>query len=737
LEAAESERQRTEEALRQSEERLKRVLETLPVGVWIADEEGTITHGNPAGQQIWAGARYIGPEQFGEYKAWWLHTGKRVEPEEWGVARAISKGEVSLEEEIEIECFDGTHKIVLNWAVPILGPNQEIKGAVAVNQDITERVRAEEELRQSKNELQALFDHMSNGFAYHKIVTDEAGVPVDYIFLDVNKAFERCTGLERERIIGKRATEVHSGIEDIEFDWIGVYGEVALDGEPLQFEQYFEPQGRWYSIVAYAPVRGYFAVTFEDITARRQAVEALRASEEKYRELVEALQEGIWRIDKDAFTTFVNRRMAEMLGYSVDEMLGKHLFEFMGARGVEIATRKLERRQQGIAEQHDFEFIRKDGTRIYASMETTPITDEEGNYVGALAGVMDITERVRAEEKLRQSEARWRSLTETSPDHILTLDTDLNIQFVNFASPGLTVQKLIGTPLYQYAEKERQAEIKAILQGVLRTGQDASYETVYCTPDGWTIHYESRAAPRRLPGSDEIIGLTLSARDITARVRMEERLRASLKEKEALLRELYHRTKNNMQVISSMLTLQAMRIQDKGVLSIFRDVENRIQSMALVHQKLYQSQDLSRIDLKEYIANLVELLMQSYQVPLDKIAPFVDVERALVLIDTAIPCGLILNELLSNVFKHAFPGDRSGEVKIRLRRAKDGTLTLQVSDDGVGFPKDLDWRKSDTLGLQTVFGIAERQLRGKVSVETAHGVTWHIRFREGLYSPRV
>jgi len=135
----------------------------------------------------------------------------------------------------------------------------------------------------------------------------------------------------------------------------------------------------------------------------------------------------------------------------------------------------------------------------------------------------------------RESEERWRSLTETSPDHILTLDADLNIQFANFASPGLTVEELIGTPLYTYVEEERQAEIKAILEGVLRTGDDASYETIYHRPDGTVINYESRVTPRRLPGSDEIVGLTLSARDITARKRAEEALRTSKEIQDAIL----------------------------------------------------------------------------------------------------------------------------------------------------------------------------------------------------------
>ncbi len=141
-------RVQAEESVRQNEALLRTVFETLPVGVWLADKEGRITHGNPAGHQIWGGAKYVGIDQFGEYKAWWAETGKRIEPEEWAIARAVQKGEVSINEEIEIECFDGSHKIIHNSAVPIRDDKQEIIGAFVVNEDITERKRAEKNLRQ-------------------------------------------------------------------------------------------------------------------------------------------------------------------------------------------------------------------------------------------------------------------------------------------------------------------------------------------------------------------------------------------------------------------------------------------------------------------------------------------------------------------------------------------------------------------------------------------------------------
>jgi len=143
-----TERKRAEEVLKEREALLRTIFETLPVGIWITDKQGRIIHGNPAGQQIWAGARYVGIDQFGEYKGWWVDTGKRIEPEEWAAARAVLNGETSINEEIEIECFDGSHKIILNSAVPIRDERQEILGAFIVNDDITERKKAEKNLRQ-------------------------------------------------------------------------------------------------------------------------------------------------------------------------------------------------------------------------------------------------------------------------------------------------------------------------------------------------------------------------------------------------------------------------------------------------------------------------------------------------------------------------------------------------------------------------------------------------------------
>ena len=149
-------RKLAEDALHETETMLRRVLEALPVGVWIMNREGRIVQGNPAGQRIWAGARYVGPEQFGEYKGWWLSTGRRIAADEWAAARAIQKGETSIDEEIRIECFDGSSKIILNSALPLRDAAGSITGALIVNQDITSRKRAEEQLLQANTDIDAM-----------------------------------------------------------------------------------------------------------------------------------------------------------------------------------------------------------------------------------------------------------------------------------------------------------------------------------------------------------------------------------------------------------------------------------------------------------------------------------------------------------------------------------------------------------------------------------------------------
>lgn len=223
---------------------------------------------------------------------------------------------------------------------------------------------------------------------------------------------------------------------------------------------------------------------------------------------------------------------------------------------------------------------------------------------------------------------------------------------------------------------------------------------------------------------------TLILRDITERRREEDKVKASLREKEILLKEIHHRVKNNLQIISSLLNLQSAHIRDPRALEVFKEGQGRVRSMALIHEKLYQSEDLARVDFSEYISNLAAYLFRSYEVHAGAVALNVEAEDVLLGVDTAIPCGLIINELVSNSLKHAFPGGGGGSINIRLRPADHERLTLTVADDGVGLPDGFDARRTSSLGLQLVNTLA-RQLGGEVLVGCGAGVEFSITFRKG------
>ena len=452
---------------------------------------------------------------------------------------------------------------------------------------------------------------------------------------------------------------------------------------------------------------------------------------------------------------------------------------------------------------------------------------------------------------LKESEARWRSLTETSPDHILTLDTDLKIQFANFAAPGLTVKELIGTPLYQYVEgKEKQSGVKVILESVLNTGKQKSYETVYNTPGSEPMYYESSVVPRVLEGSKDIIGLTVSSRnisdrknsekklleseekyrilfqresdaifiydpdttnildaneatskmygynhdelismsclkfsaevkestsaidkirgngeinvpirlhqkkdgtifpveiagyslllhkknvmfavskDITERKKAEDQIKASLFEKETLLHEIHHRVKNNMQVINSLLKLQANSIQDNQIKDVLKDSQSRVYAMSAVHETLHGSEKLSEIDLKSYLSKITTAVFQTYSTDYRKVKLRGDVENSPVSINQAYPLGLIINELISNSLKYAFPDEREGEISVSIQR-RDRELEMIINDDGIGIPDRLDWRNSKSLGLKLVQTLVENQLDGTIDMESKNGTKFTIKF---------
>jgi two-component sensor histidine kinase len=216
--------------------------------------------------------------------------------------------------------------------------------------------------------------------------------------------------------------------------------------------------------------------------------------------------------------------------------------------------------------------------------------------------------------------------------------------------------------------------------------------------------------------------------EVAQRMKVEDQLRASLKEKEVLLGEIHHRVKNNLQVIISLLALQSRAVKDEKVAGALQDSQNRVRSMALIHEQLYRSGELSRIDYRAYLRTLTEELLRSYSPDTDSISLEMDVDEIYLGIKTALPCSLIISELVSNCLKHAFGRDGPKLIKVSLRRLTDGKYRLVVEDNGQGFPPDFDYRNSESLGLRLVTNLTELQLHGRMELRKDRGTEFTIEF---------
>ncbi len=273
-------------------------------------------------------------------------------------------------------------------------------------------------LKRSEEELQSLFSNMSEGFAYHRMILDDKGNPCDYVFLNVNEAFERLTGLRRENIVGKKVTEALPGIENDDADWIGRYGKVALTEKPDHFDIYSERLGKWYSISAFCPHKGYFAVTFSDITERKQALESLASSEERFRSLAETASDAIISADSDGKIFFWNRAAESMFGYSSSEAFGRPLTMIMPGRYCEDHEKGMGRfistgMERVIGRSVEFAGLRKDGVEFPLELSLSRWNTRQGLFFTGL--IRDITERKWAEEEIMR-------LNEELKQHVIHLE---------------------------------------------------------------------------------------------------------------------------------------------------------------------------------------------------------------------------------------------------------------------------------------------------------------------------
>jgi len=353
----------------------------------------------------------------------------------------------------------------------------------------------------------------------------------------------------------------------------------------------------------------------------------------------------------------------------------------------------------------------------------------------------EIAERKAAEDALRKSEEKLRNIVEQSVDGIVLVDEEGTLIEWNRGQgriTGLSRAEVLGRPLwdvmFQVAANEHDDpalcdRIKAGVLKILETGQaewlDRLEERVVRRPDGVCRVLQVAVFPIK---TDKGFMTGAISRDITKHKQAEEQIKRSLREKDVLMREMYHRAKNNLLVVSSLLSMQARTTQSKEAIDVLSKSQSRMNTMALIHTQLYESGDLSELNMKEFVGTLSEELFRSYQVSDTKIARIVDVTDRKFPASVGIHVGLIIDELLSNALRHAFGEGGEGKIEVSLTASEDGRVNLTVSDDGVGLPPGFDINESKTLGLCLVKILAEDQLQGTLEVTSDGGATFKMEF---------
>jgi PAS domain S-box-containing protein len=455
-------------------------------------------------------------------------------------------------------------------------------------------------------------------------------------------------------------------------------------------------------------------------------------AEERFRIIFDNALDGILipEIETKKFY-MVNNTMCKMLGFDKEELMNMSAMDIHPKKDLPNIMNQFEKQARKEIELiRDIPVQRKDGSIFYADINSTPITINGKIYM--LGIFRDVTERKLASEAIQNSEKNLKDAQSLahigSWQWIIATDTvkwseelyHINGLNPNSSAPSYAKMSSCYTP-------QSWKQLSAAVEKALKTGEPYELDLDMVRPNG-TMVYTSVLGKPYYDASGKIAGLHGTVQDITERRLAEEKINKSLLEKEVLLREIHHRVKNNMQIVSSLMNLQTQTIEDKKYKDIFIESQNRIHTMAIIHEKLYRSDNLAQINFKEYIEEIVTNIFSSYRLNTN-IKIDINVKNIPINMDTAVPCGLIINELITNSLKYAFPEGRPGKIQISVDSKENNMIQLLISDDGIGIPKEIDIRNTRTLGLTLITALAENQLSGELILNREKGTEFQISFR--------
>jgi len=476
-----------------------------------------------------------------------------------------------------------------------------------------------------------------------------------------------------------------------------------------------------------------------EIETRKKIEETLKENEERYKILFNNVSDAVFvqEISSDVYTPGrfieVNGVACRYLGYSREELLQMSVPRIDAPETLANFPIILKRL---FAEEHTIwegVHVSKDGRRI-----PVEISNQLFNLHGKpmiLSTARDITERKQAEEELNRLKKHLDMILQSAGEGILGLDLEGNQTFVNPSAAeklGYKVEELIGQSshaIWHYSKEdgnpypEDECPITATYKdGTIHSGDDE----VFWRKDGTSFPVRYTSTP--ILEHNKLTGAVVVFRDITDRKEHEIRFAKSLKEKEMLLKELHHRVKNNLQILSSLISFQIKDDNEARVNQILTECKDRVKTIAIIHDKLYQSEDMTSIEVRKLISDIANSLVYSLRDIGSQIDLILNIQDISIGIDIAIPLGLIVNEIVSNSVKHAFPSKMKGEVCIDFH-AMNGEFVLNVHDNGIGLPEDFNTEKSDSLGMYLIYTLAE-QLNGRAEFIRNNGTTVKIHFKK-------
>jgi len=755
-------RQEVDSALRQSEERLESILGSLNDVVWSASAQTReLLYLNPAFERIYGRSR----QEFFENLELWRGV---VHPEDSDRVRQFFEAllvQGSQDVEYRIIRPDGEVRWLEDRAHLLYDPTRQGFRMDGVARDITERKQASVAIARSEKRFHAIFNQT---FQFMALLSPEG------MILEMNQRALEVWGLAGTNPIGRAFWDCPCWQPTDPDQWGESVGE---SGEERQFcsirganrfcgaiaqaargqlwrdeVEIFGPQNQRVTIdVSIKPVRDdgdrviQLIAEGRDISDRKLLETEIFEREQLLNSFFKAsssVSVGLGIVNDQMQFIQVNEALAEVHGLSPQEHIGKTVNEIMPDVTHQFQSLVEELLRSGtpiLNLELSSEKPSQPGVLHHWLTCYFPVPLKNGLARGVGFIVLDITQRKQAEQALRQIQERLEYLLCTNPTIIYSCKPtgDYALTFISqniLRQFGYEAQQLLNNPNLWFEcihPDDAERLFAHIFRLQERTQEIYEYRVRHQNSTYRWVRDERRLVCDAEGNPLEIVG---SMYDITEQKKALGQLKASLQEKEVLLKEIHHRVKNNLQVISSLLNLQSRSIQDAETRALFQDSQNRIQSIAFIHEKLYQSRDLAQVDFSQYIQTLCIHLFRSYGASSQRISLNLQIDDIFLSVDTAIPCGLIVNELVCNALKHGFPPNRTGAIEITLHRtfqeADDNSkreFIMRVRDNGVGFPSEVDFRKTRSLGMQLINTLV-KQLKGTIELDNSSGTAFQIVF---------